>query len=184
MKAHLDHEYKIHPVVSTMMPRHNEWLKTFIHTCMRMKNRLLNGEAGLQIGINSTNEQERSKIFNGNALSLEGISRIMEGVIPRGRKITLNFAVAGFEIDPDTLLRYFDPDDYIVKLTPMHKTASAKANGMATAGDYATMYPYVADEGRLEAAGYDVIVFIASEEEDKSRITCGNAILSGAPLAF
>jgi hypothetical protein len=28
-------------------------------------------------------------------------------------------------------------------------------------------------------AGYDVLVFIASEYEDLGRITCGNAILSG-----
>jgi 23S rRNA (adenine2503-C2)-methyltransferase len=30
----------------------------------------------------------------------------------------------------------------------------------------------------LKQAGYDVIVFIPSKEEDESRITCGNAILS------
>ena len=29
-KTHIDPEYKIHPVVSTMMPKNNIWLKTFI----------------------------------------------------------------------------------------------------------------------------------------------------------
>lgn len=178
-KTHIDHEYKIHPVVSTMMPKRNEWLKTFIHTWMRIKNRLLQGEAGLQISVNSTNEYERSEMFSGNCHTLEDIARIMEGIIPAGRKITLNFALAGYEIDPAKLLKYFNPDDYIIKLTPMHKTAEAIKNGIETAGDYTTFTPYREDEERLKAVGYDVLVFIASEYEDFGRITCGNAILSG-----
>jgi 23S rRNA (adenine2503-C2)-methyltransferase len=179
MKTHIDPEYTIHPVISTMMPKRNEWLKTFIHTWMRMKNRLLRGEAGLQLSINSTDEQERSAMFNGQACTLEAIARIMEGIIPSGRKITLNFALAGYTIDPSRLLMFFDPNEYIIKLTPMHKTAGAVAHGIHTAGDYTTYHPYQADEERLKAAGYDVLVFIASEDEDLSRITCGNAILSG-----
>jgi len=178
-KTHLDSEFHIHPVVSTMMPRKNEWLKTFIHTWMRMKNRLLKGEAGLQLSINSTNEKERAEMFNGNAHTLKDISRIMEGIIPNGRKITLNFAVAQYEIDPTVLLEYFDPDDYIIKLTPMHKTKTALVNNIKTDGDYTTMYPYADYEKALKEAGYDVLVFIASDYEDLGRITCGNAILSG-----
>jgi 23S rRNA (adenine2503-C2)-methyltransferase len=185
LKTHIDPEYKIHPVVSTMMPKRNEWLKTFIHTWMRMKNRLLQGEAGLQISINSTNELERETMFNGNAHTLEGIARIMEGIIPNGRKITLNFAVAHYEISADILLKWFNPEDYIIKLTPMHKTAEAIKHSIATTGDYTSYEPYREHEEWLKAAGYDVLVFIASEYEDLGRITCGNAILSGTvPLVL
>ena len=180
LKTHIDPEYKVHPVVSTMMPRTNQWLKTFIHTWMRIKNRLYRGNAGLQLSINSTNETERTRMFKTNAYSLEGIARIMDGVIPNGRKITLNFAVCNYEIEPCVLLRYFDPDDYLIKLTPMHKTKLAVANGIETSGDYTTYYPYQKHEEALKAAGYDVLVFIASHEEDDGRITCGNAILSGS----
>jgi len=179
-KEHIDSEYKIHPVVSTMMPRKNEWLRTFIHTWMRIKNRLLNGEAGLQLSINSTNEDERKKMFNSNACTFPEISKIMRGIVPRGRKITLNFAIAGYEINPDTLIQFFNPDDYLIKLTPMHKTESAIKNGIETEGDYTTYYPYKEHEERLKAVGYDVLVFIASKEEDLGLITCGNAILSGS----
>lgn len=179
-KTHIDPEYKIHPVVSTMMPKKNIWLKTFVHTWMRMKNRLLGGEAGLQISLNSTNESEREKMFHGNAHTLEDISRMMEGTIPNGRKITLNFALAGYEINPVVLKKYFDPDYYICKLTPMHKTQKALENDIKTNGDYTTYHPYSEVEKSLKDVGYDVLVFIASREEDESRITCGNAILSGA----
>ncbi len=177
--THLLPEHEVvHPVVSTMMPKRNEWLKLFIHTWMRMKNRLYGGNAGLQLSINSTNEGERNIMFNGNALSLPEIAKIMDGIVPVGRKITLNFAVAGYEIDPDVLLRYFNPELYIIKLTPMHKTNTAESNDIKTSGKYTEYYPYKEYDINLQNAGYEVLVFIASKEEDESKITCGNAILS------
>jgi len=149
-KEHLDAEYKIHPVVSTMMPRKNEWLRTFIHTWMRIKNRLLQGNAGLQLSINSTDEKEREIMFNGNACTFPEIAKIMRGIIPNGRKITLNFPIANYEINPDELLKYFDPDDYIIKLTPMHKTSTALENDIETTGDYTEYYPYEQYETNLK----------------------------------
>lgn len=179
LHTHMNDTYHIHPVVSTMMPKRNEWLKTFIHNWMRLKNRLYHGEAGLQLSINSTDPKERDTMFRGNASSLDQIARIMDGIIPVGRKITLNFAVAGYEIDPSVLKNYFDPALYVCKLTPMHKTITALNNGIQTAGDYTDFHPYLHHEEALKAAGYDVLTFIASTEEDLGRITCGNAILSG-----
>ena len=179
LKTHVDPEYTIHPVISTMMPKYNEWLKTFIHTWMRMKNRLLRGEAGLQLSINSTNEDHRSHMFNNQAHTLKEIGKIMEGIIPSGRKITLNFAIADYEITPYILLDYFNPEDYLIKLTPMHKTAQCIKNNIKTKGDYTQYPPYKEHEENFKKAGYDVLVFIASEYEDMGRITCGNAILSG-----
>lgn len=62
----------------------------------------------------------------------------------------------------------------------MHKTHTALKNGVRTEGDYTTYDPYQQIEQELKDAGFDVLVFIASEEEDLGRITCGNAILSGS----
>lgn len=180
LKEHLDAEYTVHPVVSTMMPSKNEWLKTFIHTWMRLKNRVYHGNAGLQISVNSTDETARQMMFRGNACTLAQISDVMRGVVPVGRKITLNFAVADYPVDPDVLLQYFPPEWYVCKLTPMHRTATAVSNGVTTEGDYTSPEPYEMLEERLKRAGYDVLVFIASADEDLGRITCGNAILSGS----
>jgi 23S rRNA (adenine2503-C2)-methyltransferase len=176
---HLGDTYNPHPVVSTMMPRRNEWLKTFVHTWMRLKNRVYRGNAGLQLSINSTDEHERERQFHGNACTLAEIADVMRGIVPVGRKITLNFAVAGYTVEPDVLLRHFSPEWYVVKLTPMHKTATATEKGIRTEGDYTEPEPYMVLEERLKSAGYDVLVFIASRDEDEGRITCGNAILSG-----
>ena len=179
IKEHLDYEYNCHPVVSTMMPRRNEWLKTFIHTWMRLKNRVYNGNAGLQLSINSTDEKERNKMFSSQCCSLSEISDIIKGIIPTGRKITLNFAVADYTVEPELLLKYFPPEWYICKLTPMHKTTAALKNNIKTEGDYTSPEPYELLEQKLKDFGYEVLVFIASQDEDEGRITCGNAILSG-----
>lgn len=176
---HIHSEYRTHPVVSTMMPKGNEWLKTFVHTWMRIKNRLYRGEAGLQLSINSTDDAERDWMFRGNALPLFEIHEVLEGVIPNGRKVTLNFAVANYTIDAGWLARLFPPEFYICKLTPMHQTATAEANDIRTDDGYCSYYPYRQYEEELKAVGYDVIVFLPSIEEDLGRITCGNAILSG-----
>jgi 23S rRNA (adenine2503-C2)-methyltransferase len=95
----------VHPVVSTMMPCMNRNLRSFLIQWMQVKNVLFDGNAGLQLSINSTDENERIDMFRDNALTLESISEVMDGMHPKGRKITLNFAVAGYQIDPKVLLR-------------------------------------------------------------------------------
>lgn len=170
----------IHPVVSTMMPKNNVKLNNFINDWLEIKNYDFRGDAGLQLSINSTNENERNEMFSGNAMSLEDISAMTKyWDMPKGRKYTLNFAVAEYEINAEKLRDLFSPDKFIIKLTPMHKTSTAIENGIKTKGDYTTYYPYRDIEEELKKVGFDVLVFIASEYEDLGRITCGNAILSG-----
>lgn len=169
-----------HPVVSTMMPLKNKDLKHFIRSWMVIKNHYMEGEAVLQISINSTDEGDRWKMFGQNNLSLSQIFEVMQGIQkPEGRKIALNFAVANYEIDAHKLLEYFDPEHYMCKLTPMHMTQSCEDNGISTEDGYDSFYPYQEAEYNLIQSGYDVIVFVPSKEEDQGRITCGNAILSG-----
>lgn len=171
----------IHPVISTMCPKNHKWLPEFIHKWCMLKNENFEGEAGLQLSINSTSNKEREQMFSGNSMSLEEISEMMKCMpFPKGRKYTLNFAVANYEINAKRLAELFNSEYFVVKLTPMHKTHMALENGIKTSGDYTTIYPYQEIESQLKAAGFDVIVFIASDSEDLGRITCGNAILSGS----
>jgi 23S rRNA (adenine2503-C2)-methyltransferase len=168
----------IHPVVSTMMPKKNKNLVKFLNDWVEIKNYDFRGDAGLQLSINSTNEKEREEMFSNNSLTLKEISEISKTWgTPKGRKFTLNFAVANYEIDENVLKEYFNPTNFIIKLTPMHKTISAEKNDIKTKGEYDCYYPYQEIEKRLKKVGFDVLVFIASKEEDESRITCGNAIL-------
>lgn len=170
----------IHPVVSTMLPHENNFLKLFLDNWCFVKNQVYHGEAGLQFSINSTNNQQRDKQFRGKSHSLEIISHIADALpMPIGRKYTLNFAVTEDTIlDAKDLSVLFDKEKFIVKITPIHKTNSAIKNGFNVATSYTDFDVYRKFEQPLLGEGWDVIVFIPSQEEDSDRITCGNALIS------
>lgn len=185
----LEKGFKFHPVISTMMPKKNERLEDFLEQWLRYKNVIANGDAGLQLSINTTDEEARQKMFSGNAHTLEDISIIMKRLlgyfemshvnIPfKGRKIALNFALTGDKIDGAKLRELFDPKYFMCKITPLHITHACQDNGMETEDGYTLYKTYKPVEDELKKHGFDVLVFIPSKEEDESRITCGNAILS------
>lgn len=178
--------FGFHPVVSTMMPKRNTQLKAFLKEWLSIKNKTLKGEAGLQLSINTTDDQLRMESMSHNTLSLLEISNMMHDLIAQlgvnGRKIALNFALTDAEIDENLLRRLFDPKYFMCKITPMHLTNSCEKNNIITADGYEKYYPYRDVEERLKSVGFDVLVFIPSKEEDEGRITCGNAILSGSKV--
>lgn len=174
-------KFNLHAVVSTMMPRKNKKLMSFLSSWLAIKDEA-NGEAGLQISINTTDDHARA-VTMPEAMTLREISDMFFDIlayreIPKGRKITLNFALTDDEINAELLRNLFSPRYFLCKITPMHKTKSADCNGLVTIDGYSKYYPYKEAEEALKAQGFDVIVFIPSKEEDESRITCGNAILS------
>lgn len=173
----------IHPVFTTMLPRGIEVSKLeniLQNFCSEIKNNLYNGEAGLQLSINSTDEEQRDKLFRGRSWSLKNISKLCSNLpTPKGRKYTLNFPVTSETIlDPKVLSNLFDKDQFIVKITPIHETREAKSNGIETDSGYYNYDVYRQFEQPLLDEGWDVIVFVPSKEEDEDRITCGNALLS------
>jgi len=170
----------IHPVVSTMLPKSNHNLEHFILDWCWIKNQEYHGEAGLQFSINSTNDEQRDKQFNGRSLPLQMISDLgRELPMPVGRKYTLNFAVTEDTIlDADRLSKLFDPRKFIVKITPIHKTNAAIKNGFNVTTEYTDYDVYKKFEAPLLERGWDVIVFVPSEKEDSDRITCGNALIT------
>lgn len=179
---HFGHSVLIHPVVSTMLPANNYKLNDFLWDwAQRIKNDAYDGDAGLQFGINSTDEEQRKYLFSGSSLTLRQISELADRLPkPKGRKYTLNFALADDSIiEGKVLASLFDPERWICKITPLHRTSSAEQNGIRTTGGYEAFTPYKAVEDDLKAHGFDVIVFVPSYDEDDGLITCGNAILSG-----
>lgn len=173
----------VHPVVSTMLPKNNKNLFKFLDIwCSDIKNNLYKGDAGLQFSINSTDDAQREDMFSGNSLTLDEISEIGKRLpMPIGRKYALNFALADdYIIDADKLFGLFDPNKFMCKLTPLHKTTSCSENNIETTLGYESFTPYKDKESELKRVGFDVIVFVPSYDEDLGLITCGNAILSGS----
>lgn len=171
----------VHPVVSTMMPRRNVLLPSFLSSwCNDIKNDHYRGCAGLQLSINSTSDEQREEMFNGSSLELKVIAEYGDWLPdPVGRKYALNFALAdNYELDAKKLRSLFNPKKFMVKITPMHMTHSCAENNVQTTGGYEYFTPYKEAETALKNEGFDVLVFVPSKDEDESRITCGNAILS------
>lgn len=181
VKSYIDVK-TIHPVISTMLPKSNKNLKEFILKWCNIKNNTYNGDAGLQFSINSTDNNQRNEQFNNMSLELEEISKIAKELpTPKGRKYTLNFAVTKDTIiDVKRLSDLFDKKKFIVKITPIHETNSAIDNGFDITTSYTDYDVYREFERPLVKAGWDVIVFVPSKEEDSDRITCGNALISSS----
>lgn len=167
-----------HPVVSTMMPKDNKKLKDFLVDWVESGYNF-GGEDGygLQFSINTLNEEDRNKMFNNKSLSLQEISDIIKCLPnPKKRKFTLNFAVTSKScLDVDLMNKYFNKDKCIVKITPIHETKEAVANNYEIVKDFDV---YEKFEQPLVKDGWNVIVFVPSEEEDKDRITCGNSLIA------
>lgn len=167
-----------HPVVSTMMPKGNKnlfkFLKKWVETGFEY-----GGEDGfgLQFSINTLNEEERNVMFNGMSHSLTDIGQFIDSLpMPKKRKYTLNFAVTSkCDLSPKLMDKYFDKDKCIVKITPIHETVEAVDNGYEIITNFDV---YEQFEKPLVDAGWDVIVFVPSAEEDADRITCGNSLIA------
>ena len=174
----------LHPVLTTMMPKNNKRLESLVLRYANMKNDLYNGQANIQFSINSTNTEQRNDMFNNGAMSLEEISEIGKKLPdPIGRKYCLNFAYCtDYKIDAEKLVKLFDPEKFMCKITPIHNNTSCRENGIETIGGYESYQPYRKPEDDLKAVGFDVLIFIPSMDEEDGLVTCGNLVLSGAKV--
>ena len=169
---------EFHPVVSTMCPKGNTGLREFLDDWV-MAGYSCGGKDGfgLQFSINTLDEEKRNEMFRGNSLSLQEIGDLIRSLpAPKERKFTLNFAVTSeSNLDPELMNKYFDKERCIVKITPIHETHEAVENGYEIVKSFDV---YERFEKPLTAAGWQVIVFIPSAEEDADRITCGNSLIA------
>ena len=172
----------IHPVLTTSLPARFKQLGNRLLEWCNIKNELYNGQAGLQISINSTNEAQRQQMFGNESLTLEDFAQIAKMLpAPLGRKYCLNFAYANeFEVDGAKLASMFDPDMWMCKITPIHNNDACRKNKIETIDGYTTYSSYKKPEESLKAAGFDVLVFVPSMDEEHGLVTCGNLVLGGS----
>ena len=174
----------LHPVLTTSLPKVYKNLENRIRQWCAIKNDLYNGQAGLQFSINSTDEKQRSKMYQGMQLNLDDLAIITDKMPdPIGRKYCLNFAYStDYIINAEYLKNRFDPDKFMCKITPIHNNNACKENKIATIGGYDSYTPYAKPEADLKNAGYDVLVFVPSMDEEDGLVTCGNVVLGGSTL--
>lgn len=174
----------VHPVLTTSLPRRYKKLKNKILYWCAIKNDIYNGQAGLQFSINSTDERQRTEMFGDEQIGLSDLAKIADEMPePIGRKYCLNFAYStDYIIDADLLSILFDREKFMVKITPIHNNTACRDNGIKTIGGYDSYLPYKGPEEALKAAGFDVLVFVPSLDEEEGLVTCGNVILGGSEL--
>lgn len=176
------------PSVSSIAP---DGTDTFFEKLADIKDRhYAGGRFQLQFSIHTTDSAQRDHWIPVKKWNFEKIARYGEGFyspLSGDRKITLNFALAqDAEVDPEKLLRYFDPEIFLVKLTPVNPTLAAVTSGMVNAvkGDRPENEPPVVSQ--LKEKGYDVLVSIGELEENKIGSNCGQYIKrfleNGQPL--
>jgi 23S rRNA (adenine2503-C2)-methyltransferase len=90
------------------------------------------------------------------------------------RKITLNFAlVRGMPVDSDELRKHFDPERFLIKLTPLNPTYADTRNYLVSQIDSSWDETRCEIVNGLRNAGYEVIVSIGEMEENLIGSNCG-----------
>jgi 23S rRNA (adenine2503-C2)-methyltransferase len=166
------------PSISTIAPHGTN---AFFEGLLDVKNRLyLNGRFQFQFSIHTTDVTLRDQLIPVRKWSFADMAAYGERFYLHGdRKITLNFALAeGMPVEPDVMLHYFDPERYLVKITPVNPTCHAVQNGLSTHID-----PYRPETGQavaqsLTEVGYDVIVSIGEVQENEIGSNCGQYVLN------
>lgn len=174
----------LHPVMTTSLPKKFKSLEDRIRMWCDIKNNHFKGQAGLQFSINSTDDAQRDLMFGGMSISLDELAHIADALpMPVSRKYCLNFAYStDFIIDAERLRNLFDPEKFMCKITPIHNNNACRENDIKTIGGYDSYLPYKKPEDDLKAAGFDVLVFVPSMDEEDGLVTCGNAVLGGSTM--
>lgn len=163
------------PTISTIAPAKRE---RFFQELLSLRQRLYPEHFQLQFSIHTTDESQRRWMIPVRTWSLREIASYgRDFYVPGGRKITLNFALSEESpVDVNVLLDLFPPAVFMVKITPVNPTATARKHRIVSLiSEEDRPYPLL-DE--LSAAGYDVILSIGEQEENLIGSNCGQYISS------
>ncbi len=131
-----------------------------------------------QFSVHSTDREIRRSLIPVKSWSFAEMAKYGEKLYhPAGRKITLNFVLMnGVPIDPNRLIEHFDPDIFLIKVTPLNPTFSAVNNELNS------LFSSSAERGEivasLEDIGYQVIVSQGDLEENAIGSNCGQYVMS------
>jgi 23S rRNA (adenine2503-C2)-methyltransferase len=165
------------PSISTIAPHGSD---LFFERLLDIKNLYYpNGKFQFQFSLHSTNELQRDKLIPVRKWNFSQMANFGDRFIQKGdRKVTLNFALAkNISIEGTKLLNYFDPDKYLIKITPVNPTCQAEANGLTSYLDPKNPQGHQELTSRLNKCGYDVIVSIGEIQENQIGSNCGQYVL-------
>ena len=164
------------PSVSTIAPHGTD---KFFERLIEVKNQVYpTGRFQFQFSIHTTDPDLRDQIIPVKKWGFERIAKYGEDYYrPGDRKITLNFALAeNSPVDADELLRYFDPDRFLIKVTPLNPTYQAESTGLTSYLDPNNKVAVYPELEKIREAGYQVIISIGEQEENRIGSNCGQYV--------
>ncbi len=157
--------------VSTIAPLRSE---KFFRNLLQIKKQLNYKKMQLQFSLHSTDETYRNMLIPVKKMDLAALSVLGRNfrLDETDKKVTLNFALTkNSPVDTNLLLKYFSPQDFLIKITPVNPTCKSAQNGLNTLYQSESDHFDIEDELRL--AGYEVIVSIGNLEENRIGSNCG-----------
>jgi 23S rRNA (adenine2503-C2)-methyltransferase len=164
------------PCIATVAPHQ---CRSFFTELLRIKERHYEGRFQLQFSINTTDDALRRRLIPTPLLDLAAIAELGRAFYrsPADRKVVLNFALGrGFPVDAVRLARRFDPERFMVKLTPINPTEQARRAGLDTVLSATDPTSSDALAQTLRAHGFDTVVSIVETDETDIGSNCGQLV--------
>lgn len=163
------------PSISTVAPHGCD---VFFKRLIELKRELYQGRFQLQFSIHTTDTKLRDRLIPVKKWGFDKIAEYGERFFDKGdRKITLNFALEkNSPLDPEILLKHFDPKLFLIKITPVNPTYRASQNGLVSYIDPDSDNDNCDIENRLLSSGYDVIISIGETIENFIGSNCGQFV--------
>ena len=142
------------------------------------KARFGQGRFQMQFSLHTTDAEARRRLIPIRTWSLEEIAAFSDSFYePGDRLVTLNFAPAsGYPLEPDILARYFSPERFAIKLTPINPTFAARESGLTGLIDPTDGEACARVVARFEALGYKTILSIGALAENAIGSNCGQYV--------
>lgn len=163
------------PSLSTIAPVGTD---PFFERLINIKKKLYPDTFQLQFSIHSTDQDQRDQLIPVRKWDFLRISEYSRRFFNQdGKKITLNFAMSTDTIlTPDILFQFFDPEIFIIKLTPVNPTRKARNNSINSLITKNNIAEKLAKA--ITAYGYEVITSIGEWEENQIGSNCGQFVQS------
>jgi 23S rRNA (adenine2503-C2)-methyltransferase len=159
--------------VSTVGPTSS---RTFLDRLRQVKDEHYpDGAFQLQFSIHSTDTEVRSRLCPINTLSFDEMAEIGRSFRTNGdKRVTLNFClIDGVPIDPVVVRQHFDPEHFLIKLTPLNPTTRAEESGLVSLIDKDREDAAHGFIEAFRAQGFDVLLSIGEYEENQIGSNCG-----------
>lgn len=113
--------YDINLSLSTIIPKDNKKLIIFLNEWFTLSNSTYNRNNELELSINFSDEELRTKFSNDSTLDLKTLSLLFkENLKFSDNKVILKFFVTKYDIDYKLISYLFSPRDFMIKLLPLY----------------------------------------------------------------